>query len=128
MKDFSLLYGPVRTWLPVVAMAVLAIVVLLSQSAGSETDCPAGPSSDCAEPLLGDPQLLGNGEGLDVAPAGVSAEADTGSEPSPWDGFEPSSAEVPFVSLQPSPDPMTEAGQDLVRSAGSDEGDDPNRP
>lgn len=117
MKDFSLFYGPVRAWLPVIAMAALAVVVFVNQSGGSDAPCDP-TAADCAEPLVGERQLLGNGDGLDTAPTGlpVDADADLDDEPSPWDAFDPSSSEVPFVSLQPSPEPMTEAGEELVRA------------
>jgi len=116
MKDFSLFYGPVRAWLPVVAMAVLAMVIFVNQS-GGDAECDRA-AAECAEPLVGERQLLGNGEGLDVAPAGLPMETeDEADEPSPWDDFDPSTSEVPFVSLKPSPEPMTEAGQDLARTS-----------
>ncbi len=115
MKDFSLFYGPARTWLPVVAIAVLAMVVFVNQSGGSDAGCDPA-AADCAEPLVGERQLLGNGDGLDVAPAGLPMETEADDAPSPWDDFDPSTSEVPFVSLKPSPEPMTEAGEDLVRS------------
>ena len=128
MKDFSLFYGPVRTWLPVVAMAVLGLVVIVSQSSGSDRDCTPSASAECAEPLLGERQLLGNDGDLDVAPAGSSTDRADRADPSPWDDFEPDDGSVPFVSLQPSPEPMTDAGQDLVRSATADEGANPTGP
>lgn len=53
MKDFSLLYGPVRTWLSVVAMAVLAMVVFVTQTTGSDGSCDPGDAV-CAEPLFGE--------------------------------------------------------------------------
>lgn len=132
MKDFSLFYGPLKAWLPVAAIAVLAMVVFINQASGSEADCDLTASADCTSPLLGEPELLGNGDGLDVAPTGLPMEptGDTTAddpaaddEPSPWDDFDPSDSEVPFVSLRPSPEPMTEAGEDLVRSTGSGTGD-----
>ncbi len=132
MKDFSLFYGPLRTWLPVVAVATLAMVVFVTQSGSS--DAPCDPAAvECSEPLVGERQLLGNGDGLDVTPAGLpmESEVDAHEEPSPWDRFDPSTSEVPFVSLQPSPEPMTEAGEELVRStpaADEDTAEDADRP
>lgn len=126
MKDFSLFYGPLRTWLPVVAMAALAMVVFVTQTGSS--DAPCDPAAvECSEPLVGERQLLGNGDGLDVTPAGLPTEAEADDGPSPWDDFDPSTSEVPFVSLQPSPEPMTEAGEELVRSTPS-AGEDADRP
>lgn len=112
VKDFSLFYGPVRSWLPVVVMAVLGLIVFVNQSSSSEASCDQ-VGATCAEPLLGERQLLGSGDGLD-GPATPLAE-DT--EPSAWESFDPEDNPVPFVSLRPSPEPMTEAGEDLVRSA-----------
>ncbi len=57
MKDFSLFYGPLRTWLPVVAVATLAMVVFVTQSGSS--DAPCDPAAvECSEPLVGERQLL----------------------------------------------------------------------
>lgn len=131
MKDFSLLYGPLKAWLPVLAIAALAMVVFINQASGSEAECGSAASADCTQPLLGERELLGNGEGLDLAPTGLPSATDdaTGGddpaddEPSPWDAFDPSSTEVPFVSLQPAPEPMTEAGEDLARSNPARTGD-----
>lgn len=135
MKDFSLFHGPLKSWLPVVAIAALAMVVFINQASGSEADCgltdsdltdsDLTDSAACSEPLLGERELLGNDDGPDVTPTGLPMETDDapveGDEPSPWDDFDPSASEVPFVSLQPAPEPMTEAGQDLARSTpGSD--------
>ncbi len=128
MKDFSLLYGPIRAWLPVVAMAALAMVVFINHAGGSDPDCDPA-AVECAEPLVGERQLLGNRDGLDVTPAGapMEPEAVVDEQPSPWDDVDPSTSEVPFISLKPSPEPMTEAGEDLVRASpggGEDAGED----
>lgn len=137
MKDFSLFYGPLKAWIPVAAIAVLAMVVFINQASGSEADCDLTTSADCTSPLLGESELLGNGDGLDVAPTGLPMEpagdatADDQAdddEPSPWDDFDPSASEVPIVSLRPAPEPMTEAGQDLARSNPVGDSPDTTRP
>jgi hypothetical protein len=138
MKDFSLFYGPLKAWLPVAAIAALAMVVFINQAAGSEADCDLAASPGCASPLPGEAELLGNGDGLDVAPTGLPMERteggpdadadDADDEPSPWDDFDPSQSEVPFVSLQPAPEPMTEAGRDLARSNSAGEDSEPDQP
>lgn len=120
MRDFSLLYGPIRTWLPIVAFAVLAVVVFLetSSSGSPERTCEG---SACQEPLQGERELLRNEDGLDIDGT-VDPPADPttdGAEPDPWDRWSERSEpdEVPFIPLQPSPESMTEAGEELVREA-----------
>ena len=118
MRNFSLLYGPVRTWLPILAFVALAAVVFLEMSSSASDRGCDGPG--CVEPLTDGPELLRNDRGLDADAdsRGVDDEVD------PWsrwaersDRSEPE--EVPFVPLRPSPRPMTDAGRELVRDASS---------
>ena len=129
MKDFSLLYGPARTWLPIIAVAVLGVVVFLSQSSAEVGACGDGQvatAAGCPEPLVGDGQLLVDGDtppptarsiGLADGSDGAGGGAEADGSDDPWGQAPGSGREVPFVSLEPSPEPMTDAGEDLVRSA-----------
>ncbi|MEM9565705.1 MAG: hypothetical protein AAGA93_24000 [Actinomycetota bacterium] len=123
MKDFSLLHSRVRAWLPVLAMAAIGMILFLNQgSDGAEPDCPAGGtavSADCPVPLPVRGELLVD----DQVPISSPMAADADDEPSAWDRATRSGRDVPFVSLQPSPEPMTDAGEELVRStSGEDDG------
>ncbi len=122
MKDFSLLYGPARAWLPVLAIAVVAAVLVFSQGSDDATSCPDGAASvGCGSPPPGERRLLvaetdGGLLSTSTEPGGAeTSDADI----DPWAPARQSDREVPVVSLEPSPEPMTDAGRDLVRSAGS---------
>ncbi len=124
MKDFSLFHSPVRAWLPVLAMAAIGMILFLNQNSGAAgPDCPTDGSvvsADCPAPLPARGELLVD----DRVPIGspTGADARPAEEPSPWDRATRPGRDVPFVSLQPSPEPMTDAGEQLVRSAADDDG------
>ncbi len=117
MKDFSLFYGPARGWLPVLVIAAVALVVVLnSGSADSEPPC-VGVA--CQAPVAG--ELLVDGD-VDVVP--TSSEPDeTDRSTVDWERTGRTGGDVPFVSLQPSSDGLTEAGEELVRSLGEGDSD-----
>lgn len=119
MKDFSLFYGPARGWLPVIAIAAVALVVFLTNGSSSEPPCVG--RSDCPTAVPGE-LLVDDGSGV-VVPTVSDAGADggVGEDGVDWDRTGRTGSDVPFVSLQPSPDGMTEAGEDLLRSL--DDGD-----
>ena len=120
MKDFSLLYGPARAWLPVIAIAAVAFVVFLTNGSSS-SEPPCSGQSDCPAAVPAE-LLVDDGSGV-VVPTRSEVEADDGDDGNEvdWERTGRTGGDVPFVSLQPSPDGLTEAGEDLVRSL--DEGD-----
>jgi hypothetical protein len=109
MKDFSLFYGPARGWLSVIALVVVGLMVVLTYP--SRVGDGAGPGE--AESPIAPAQVETFSTPAPPVEPGGDAPA-----PSAWEGVERVGRDVPVVSLQPSPEPMTEAGRDLVRQAG----------
>ncbi len=109
MKDFSLFYGPARTWAVIVGTALVAIgIAIFSQSSSSgqqeiETENSAQRSSSQIQPEV------------EVEPADEADDA-VSDAAAAWARAPQSAADIPFVSLQPSPEPITDAGEELVSS------------
>jgi hypothetical protein len=111
MRDFSLLYGPARTWAAVLGTAIVAVAIgffvqgsanaqqsdqeIQAEAAANRSSSPSPADADAAASTDGD-------------------ETDQTSSADRWSAAPQSAEDIPFVSLQPSPEPITEAGQDLV--------------
>lgn len=122
MRDFSLLYGPARTWLPAIVTVAL-LVVAVHTTLGSLR--PPLPDPDPAAPTAVEAGTVDLGSV--VVPAGArpgdprgTVPVSTSADPDPWAAYTEggrSGDDVPITSLRPSPESMTDAGRDLVRGA-----------
>ncbi len=137
MKDFSLIYGRYRQ-LPlifVVAVAAAALVYLDRSANDDGADCVAGPPGLEAVTCDDQPVRAVSGDDLPVPLTGAGCSQGgcppariTGGEPGldPNAGVVPTTADwsgapepgaVPFIPLEPSPNPMTPAGRAMVAEA-----------
>ena len=111
VRDFSFLYGPIRTWATLIAATLLVLAVVLEyRSAPAETEMVEPvPNPPVAVLPLADP----TGDVPDD-PVDPGYPVDPGPEIDPWADFSRSGGNVPFIELEPSETGLTDAGRGLV--------------
>ncbi len=112
MKDFSLLYGPARKWAVIVGTIVMAVAIgLFAQGRSSgqqEIQAETSAERSSSQSPRSEPQP--------AAPAADDQPEDVSESAEEWSRAPQSAADIPFVSLKPSPEEITEAGKELIDS------------
>lgn len=103
MREFSLVYGRFRQLPLILAILVIGGVLFLlaRDDAGAESEMPEPLSPSVVQPVGA------------TEPEATTTTAD-------WSKATADGAEVPFISLQPAPDAMTDAGERLVAEGQSE--------
>ena len=111
MRDFSLLYGPARTWAAILGTAIVAVAIgFFVQGSANAQQGDQEIQAEAAANRSSSPDPADT----DSAATPDGGDTDQDSSADRWSTAPQSAEDIPFVSLQPSPEPITEAGKDLV--------------
>lgn len=122
MREFSLFHGRFRQLPVIAAMLLVAVVYIYLERSGSSAD------EDCPEPAeiaaASTTSSVGVGEcatdELDVGPVVIRSDDDPFARTTTTADWSKATGngDVPIISLRPSPNSLTDAGQNLVEESG----------
>lgn len=116
MREFSLLHNRFRQVPVIVAIVGVGAVLFLLQSNNDDAEDPNMVEAVCPSAIDCKPEAAPSALPSNPAPA---VEAPTTTLDQEWSNVTPSGRDVPFISLQPSPDGVTDAGRELMAEAGA---------